>query len=126
MTIFEDFSAVLAPLFDGRFWKADEVPDDAEYPFGSLALDTFPSTATLLGDARTTAYARSCQVSVWQLIGQDSDSLPKSARSALNGLRLDRAEGRLRCHVAFSLRVPQDRPSNAVLDAITVRFAELG
>lgn len=124
MTAFADLAGALDSLLSARVWSAQSVPDDAEFPYAGISFEAFPTLPTMTGDGRTTAWSRLAQVDLWQQIDAESDDLRRQVIQAIDGLAL--GEHRLRAYVVSVVRAPEDRPSSAVHDAITVRIAELG
>lgn len=124
MTAFADISGALDTILNSRVWSAQSIPEGAAFPHAGVSMEAFPTLPVMTGDAHTTAWSRLAQVDLWQKIDAEDDNLRRQVVRALDGLRM--SEGRLRAYVVSIVRAPEDRPSSAVHDAITVRIAELG
>lgn len=80
--------AALEPITElgGRIGLDDKAEDEV-YPNVTMVPDV-SSLPGLTGDQRTMAYARTCQVDLWQAREDEDDDLMWAVHNALDGLKL--------------------------------------
>lgn len=120
-TTVADLKAALDGILDVY---RDGAPDETALPY-AVILDDIDDGVVLRGDGLALGWAKLVQVDVWQAASSEDDTLVPSVIDALDGLVLDRSEGRLRCRVESSIRVPEPE-LGFVHQAITVRCLHLG
>lgn len=79
-------AVVDAGLVSGRLWR-DRAPERPTTPYITYVPET-SSTPALKGDARVVATERLAQVSLWQSIKDEDDSLRHDVNALLDGLVL--------------------------------------
>lgn len=125
MTLATELIAALDPIdaLGQRVFLDSEVPSGTDYPYVTLLMQPYDPGPPLHGDRRSMAFTLPVQVDVWQLIGDEDETVPQAVRARLNGLRL--SAPRMHVQVRSVVRVPEPPPILVTHHAITVETVEV-
>lgn len=88
----------------GQRWWADQAPDGATFPYGTI-LDSISTDPDLEGDAAIIMFTRTSQVDLWQKAGDEDGDFDKAVLARLNGAKLDMDGTIMRVKVEHSERI---------------------